>query len=132
MDLVFHALADPTRRAILRRLSREPECCVTDLAEPFEMSLNAVSKHLKVLEQGGLLRRTRDGRVHRCSADFKVLTDVTALLVDYQAFWSKRFDDLDAYLNEVARLVGSYSFSTFRNTILLPSCNSIDIAEPSA
>ena len=98
LDRLFHALSDRTRRAILGRLTVEPECRVTDLAAPFDMSLNAVSKHLKVLERAGLLKRTRDGRVHRCSADFSRLVRVAEKIRFYQDFWSGRFDDLAAYL----------------------------------
>jgi len=87
----------------LRRLTVEPECRITDLAEPFDMSLNAVSKHLKVLERAGLLIRTRDGRVHRCSADFAALEDVAETLRFYQSFWEERFDDLDEYLRDDGR-----------------------------
>jgi DNA-binding transcriptional ArsR family regulator len=103
LDVVFHALADRTRRSLLRRLAAEPGCSVTELAEPFDMSLNAVSKHLKVLERAGLLERSRDGRVHRCSANLVPVMEATKTLVAYEAFWNARFDDLEAYLAEKDR-----------------------------
>lgn len=99
LDLVFRALGDSTRRRILKRLAQSESCTVGELAEPFEMSLNAVSKHLKVLEKAGLLRRRRDGRIHRCAADLKPLEPAGELLAQYRAFWTDRLDELEAYLN---------------------------------
>ena len=100
LDRLFHALSDQTRRAILARLTVEPALPVGDLAAPFDMSLNAVSKHLKVLESAGLLRRERDGRVHRCSANFEPLGEVEKVVRFYQQFWEARFDDMDEYLKQ--------------------------------
>ncbi len=73
---------------------------MTELAQPFDMSLNAVSKHLKVLETARLLRRERDGRLHRCSADLGALVTATKALLSYEAFWNNRLDDLEAFLHE--------------------------------
>ena len=100
LDAVFHALADRTRRSLLRRLAADPGVSVSELAEPYDMSLNAVSKHLKVLERAGLLNRTREGRVHRCSANLIPVMGAVKALVAYERFWSARFDDLERYLEE--------------------------------
>lgn len=91
------ALADPTRRAILARLSRG-EASVTELAEPFEMSLPAVSKHLKVLEKAGLISRSRTAQWRPCQLQTRPLEDVDTWLADYRRLWEERFDRLDAYL----------------------------------
>jgi DNA-binding transcriptional ArsR family regulator len=99
LDDVFHALADRTRRAMLRRLSRGP-AMITELAEPFEMSLPAVSKHLRVLERARLVARSVDGRVHRCSLDMKPLIDVEKWLEYYRDFWTDRLDSLEKLLKE--------------------------------
>jgi DNA-binding transcriptional ArsR family regulator len=96
---VFAALGDPTRRAILRRLRTAP-ATVTEVAAPFDVSLNAVSKHLKVLERAGLITRERAGREHRLSLDARPLADAARWLVDYQAFWEKRLDRLERLLRD--------------------------------
>src|SRR4051794_39845162 len=93
LDQIFHALADGTRRALLKAIAAKEER-VTDLAKPFNLSLNAISKHLKVLEEAGLLKRTRDGRVHRCRMDPKPLGEVKAVIEFYQQFWSDHLDQL--------------------------------------
>lgn len=97
LDSVFTALGDPTRRAILSRL-RKSSATVTEVAEPFDMSLNAVSKHLKVLEGAGLIERKRIGREHHLSLNAEPLGRATRWLVDYQEFWESRIDKLDALL----------------------------------
>jgi DNA-binding transcriptional ArsR family regulator len=97
LDRIFHALSDSTRRKILRAIA-EKAVKVTDLAEPFEMSLNAVSKHLKVLEAAGLLKRTIDGRVHRCSMNFEPLIEAKNLIQYYQTFWNQHLDALEELL----------------------------------
>lgn len=97
LDVVFHALADSTRRAMVRQLSRGRRT-VTELSHPFDMSLAAASKHVKVLERAGLVRRKVEGRVHRCSLDPKPLVEAQAWLRAYTDFWSERLDDLDALL----------------------------------
>ena len=99
LDTTFSALADPTRRAIVARLARG-ECSVTDLARPFDVSLPAVSKHLRVLERAGLLARRREGRVHRCRLVARPLKDAEQWIERYRRFWEERFRSLDKYLRE--------------------------------
>ena len=99
LDATFSALADPTRRAILARLARG-ECSVTALAVPFDVSLPAISRHLRVLEKAGLLARRRDGRVHRCRVVTRPLKDAEEWIARYRAFWEKRLDALAEYLEE--------------------------------
>lgn len=99
LDRVFHALSDGTRREILSMLT-EKQFTVTELAEPFKTSLAAVSKHIKVLEEAGLLTRARDGRIHRCSMNAEPLSEARDLIQFYQKFWMDRFKDLDRYLQE--------------------------------
>ena len=93
----FSALADPTRRAILARLALG-ESSVTELAEPFEMSLPAVSKHLKVLERAGLIARGRDAQWRPCRLEPAPLKDVDDWIEHYRKFWEQSFDRLDLYL----------------------------------
>src|SRR6201987_1590625 len=97
LDATFSALADPTRRAILARLARG-ETSVTDLAKPFAMSLPAVSKHLKVLEQAGLITRSREAQWRPCRIEPRALKDVDDWLAHYRRFYDERFDCLDSYL----------------------------------
>jgi DNA-binding transcriptional ArsR family regulator len=97
LDRVFRALSDRTRRAIVTRLKREP-AMITELAEPFAMSLPAVSKHLRVLENAGLVKRTIDGRVHRFDLDPKALRDADRWLETYRAFWEGTLDALDDFV----------------------------------
>lgn len=99
LDATFAALADPTRRAILARLARG-EASVTELAEPFDMSLPAISKHLTVLERAGLLAREKEGRVRRCRLIAKPLRDAARWIAFYQQFWEEQFDALAGYLQE--------------------------------
>ena len=99
LDATFGALADPTRRAILARLARS-EASVGELAEPFSMSLPAVSKHLKVLEGAGLITRHKDGRVHRCGLDSRPMAEAAAWITFYRRFWETQFDALERYLDE--------------------------------
>jgi DNA-binding transcriptional ArsR family regulator len=98
LDAVFSALADPTRREIVARLS-EGEASVTELAEPFEISLPAVSKHLGVLEDAGLLTREKDGRVRHCHLVNEPLEDVLKWIARYGRFWEDQFDSLEEYLS---------------------------------
>ena len=91
------ALADPTRRAILARLSLG-ETSVTELAEPFDMSLPAVSRHLKVLEKAGLISRGREAQWRPCKLEPEPLKEVDAWIGEYRQMWEARFDRLDAYL----------------------------------
>ena len=100
LDYVFRALAHPARREILRRIARE-EQTVTALAAPFSMSLEAVSKHVQVLERARLLRRTRSGRVHRCRLAPAPLRDAAKVLAELAGLWNRRLDALQALLVEI-------------------------------
>ena len=102
LDFTFAALSDPTRRAILRRLATG-ERTVTELAEPFRISLPAISKHLRVLEKAGLLAQEKDGRIHRCRIVAKPLQDASGWIAHYRAFWEESFDRLDGYLYELQK-----------------------------
>jgi DNA-binding transcriptional ArsR family regulator len=102
LSTTFSALADPTRRAILARLV-SGEVSVTDLAEPFEMSLPAVSKHLKVLERAGLIARGREAQWRPCRLEAGPLKDAADWLEHYRRFWEQSFDRLDDYLRELQR-----------------------------
>lgn len=99
LDAVFSALADPTRRAILGRLAAG-ELTVGELAEPFDMSLPAVSKHLRVLERAGLLVQEKDGRIRRCRLDAEPLKEAAEWIGHYRQFWEEQFDQLSAFLDE--------------------------------
>jgi DNA-binding transcriptional ArsR family regulator len=99
LDAVFSALADPTRRQILARLS-EGEASVSELAEPFEMSLPAVSKHLGVLEDAGLLARQKDGRVRHCRLIAEPMQDALEWIARYGRFWETQFDSLERFLSQ--------------------------------
>jgi DNA-binding transcriptional ArsR family regulator len=96
----FAALADPTRRAILSRLA-SGEASVTELAEPFEMSMPAISKHLKVLERAGLIARSRDAQWRPCRLEAAPLKDVAFWLEHYRRFWEESLNRLDEYLREL-------------------------------
>jgi DNA-binding transcriptional ArsR family regulator len=100
LSATFAALADPTRRAILARLALG-ETSVTELAEPFEMSLPAVSKHLKVLERAGLIARGREAQWRPCRIEPRALKDVDDWLALYRRFWDESFDRLEVYLQEL-------------------------------
>jgi DNA-binding transcriptional ArsR family regulator len=100
LSATFSALADPTRRAILARLA-SGEASVTELAEPFDMSLPAVSKHLKVLERAGLIGRNREAQWRRCRLEASPLRDVSHWIDQYREFWEERLDRLEAYLAEL-------------------------------
>jgi DNA-binding transcriptional ArsR family regulator len=97
LSATFAALADPTRRAILARLSKG-EASVTELAQPFDMSLPAVTKHLKVLERAGLITRSREAQWRPCRLAPEPLKDANAWLEDYREFWEGSFDRLEDYL----------------------------------
>jgi DNA-binding transcriptional ArsR family regulator len=97
LDRTFSALADPTRRAILSRL-RRGALRVSEIAEPFDMSLNAVSKHLKLLERARLVRREVRGREHFCSLDAKPLAEAAGWTFSYREFWDARLDALEDLL----------------------------------
>jgi DNA-binding transcriptional ArsR family regulator len=97
LSATFAALADPTRRAILARLARG-DTPVSKLAEPFEMSLPAVSKHLKVLEHAGLITRSRDAQMRPCKIEATALKGVDEWLEEYRRLWEERLDRLEDYL----------------------------------
>lgn len=101
LDRLFRALGDRTRRSMLRRLARGP-AVVGELAEPFDMTLPAASKHLRVLERAGLVRRRIDGRVHHCSLDPRRLAEVRRWLDHYQRFWDETLDSLTRHVGNDA------------------------------
>jgi DNA-binding transcriptional ArsR family regulator len=98
----FAALADPTRRAILAKLSLG-EASVTALAEPFAMSMPAISKHLKVLERAGLIARGREAQWRPCRLEAAPLKDVSAWVDEYRRFWEESFDRLEEYLQQMKK-----------------------------
>jgi DNA-binding transcriptional ArsR family regulator len=102
LSSTFAALADPTRRAILARLT-SGEASVKELAEPFAMSLPAVSKHLKVVERAGLIARGREAQWRPCRLEAGPLKDVDEWLESYRRFWEESFERLDGYLEELKR-----------------------------
>ena len=97
LDGVFSALGDPTRRAILQTLAERP-ATITEIAKPFPVSLNTISKHVMVLERVGLVRREIKGREHRCFIDPRPLREADAWLEHYRQFWAQRLDALEAYV----------------------------------
>jgi len=102
LSTTLSALADPTRRAILARLA-QGETSVTELAAPFEMSLPAVSKHLKVLENAGLISRGKEAQWRPCRLEAGPLRDVAAFLENYRQFWEQSLDRLDDYLQALQK-----------------------------
>lgn len=102
LDLVFGALSDSTRRAILARLA-EGEATVGELARPFDVSRPAISKHLRVLERAGLVEREKEGRYNRCALDAEPMRDAAEWVDRYRKFWEDRLDALARYLEEEAR-----------------------------
>ena len=100
LSSTFAALADPTRRAILARLALG-ETSVTELAKPFEMSMPAVSKHLKVLERAGLISRGREAQWRPCRLDVGPLKDAASWIEEYRRFWSPHLDALERYLDRI-------------------------------
>jgi DNA-binding transcriptional ArsR family regulator len=102
LSSTFAALADPTRRAILARLV-SGECSVTELAEPFDMSLPAVSKHLRVLERAGLIGRGREAQWRPCRIEARPLKEASDWIDNYRHVWEARLDRLDNYLKELKK-----------------------------
>lgn len=99
LDQIFSALSDPTRRAILLRLT-DGEATVSEVAEPFKMTAPAISKHLRVLEEAGLITRRKDGRTHYLHLKASALKDASDWLAHYKAFWEAQIDSLERYLQE--------------------------------
>jgi DNA-binding transcriptional ArsR family regulator len=102
LDATFAALADPTRRAIVARLA-SGDATVNELAEPFDMSLPGISKHLKVLERCGLITRSRTAQFRPCHLERAALDSAASWIEDSRRIWSERFDKLDAHLREIQR-----------------------------
>ncbi|KKB75776.1 ArsR family transcriptional regulator [Devosia limi DSM 17137] len=100
LSLTLAALADPTRRGILARLS-QGEASVNELAEPFDMTLAAVSKHIKVLESAGLVSRSKSAQWRPCKLEAAPMRDVVGWLEQYRRFWEQNLDNLDAYLKQL-------------------------------
>jgi DNA-binding transcriptional ArsR family regulator len=100
LSTTFAALADPTRRAILAKLA-SGEASVSELAEPFSISMPAITKHLKVLENAGLISRTRSAQFRPCKLEAAPLKEVAGWVEEYRRFWAESFDRLEAYLAEV-------------------------------
>ncbi len=105
LNRTFAALADPTRRRILAHLTRGDRC-VTDLAKPHSMSLPAVSKHLRVLEKAGLIRRRRYGRIHQLNLDAKPMKQAVRWIEEYRKFWEGSLDRLADYLEKTNKQAG--------------------------
>lgn len=99
LNAALHALADETRRDILFRLAGR-ECSVGEIAEPYDMSLAAVSKHLKVLEKADLIVRKKEGRSYLCRMNYRSLIPVSELIKKYRAYWEARLDELDEFIRE--------------------------------
>ena len=102
LSVTFSALADPTRRAILARLSRG-EASVSQLCEPFEISMPAISRHLRVLEQAGLVTRGRNAQFRPVALDAEPLKEIAGWVESYRQFWDHSFDRMDAYLAELQK-----------------------------
>lgn len=100
LDFTFAALADPTRRAILERLSFG-DSSVSELAEPFDVSLPAISKQLRVLERAGLLTQEKDGRVRRCRLEAQPMKEAVEWIAQYRKFWEDKLDSLASYLENM-------------------------------
>ncbi len=103
LSTTFAALADPTRRAILDRLSEDGEATVNELAEPFPVTVQAVSKHLKVLERAGLIERSRDRQFRPARLKAAPLKDAARWIDGYRRFWEESYDRLDEYVQELQR-----------------------------
>ena len=101
LSLTFAALADPTRRAILARLASAESASVSELAAPFDMSMPAISKHLKVLERAGLIARSRDAQWRPCHLNPEPLKEIADWVEHYRSFWEESFDRLDEYLKKL-------------------------------
>jgi DNA-binding transcriptional ArsR family regulator len=107
LDAAFNALADPTRRAIVARLALG-DATVNELAEPFDMSLPAVSKHLKVLERSGLISRSRHAQYRPCHLEREALDVAADWIEENRRIWAERFDQLDRHLRDIQRTAGPH------------------------
>jgi DNA-binding transcriptional ArsR family regulator len=116
LSMIFAALADPTRRAILARLS-EGDATVSELAEPFSISLPAISRHLKVLEQAGLISRTRTAQWRSSSLQAEPLREATAWMERYRRFWDANFERLDAHLRRIQQTTAAPAASPETSTV---------------
>lgn len=101
LDLAFQALSDPGRRAMVERLSFGP-ASVSELARPLPMTLSAVVQHLKVLEEAGLVKSQKVGRVRTCTLEIRAMTQVERWIADRKRFWEQQYDQLEAYLAQTA------------------------------
>lgn len=101
LDQIFSALANSTRRTILARLA-EGEATVTELSEPFDLSLPAISKHIRILERAGLITQGRNAQYRPCSLDIAPLEEVTEWTERYRHVWEARFDRMDEYINQIS------------------------------
>lgn len=99
LNQIFSVLSDPTRRAMLKRLE-QGEMSVADLSHPFDMTKSAITKHVKILENSGLLKRTIEGRIHYCRLEAEPLKSASEWMKFYERFWSNKLDALDTFLNE--------------------------------
>lgn len=99
LDSTLYALSDATRRSILGRLAQK-EYSVNEIAEPYDMSLAAVSKHLKVLEKADLITKRKEGRSYKCRMNYTPLKEVESLIKEYKQFWESRFDELEHFLSD--------------------------------
>lgn len=97
LNYVFHALADATRRQLLQCIAKTPISNVTQLAKPFSMSLNAISKHLKVLERAGLIKREKKGRIHYLTFNNQPLEDAAEIITQLKLHWEMQLDSLEDY-----------------------------------
>ena len=102
LNTVFHALADPTRRAVIQRLGQGP-ASVTELAQPFDMALPSFMQHLQVLEEGGLIKSKKKGRIRTCEIRPKQLSKAERWFADQRDLWEGRLDRLDAYLEDLQK-----------------------------
>jgi len=119
LDAAFSALADGTRRAILARLSLG-EATISELARPFPVSLPAISKHVRVLQDAGLVRTRKEGRAHWCTLEPEPMREASAWLEEYRAFWEMRLDALARYLGEESRAAGALAPKTERTPARRP------------
>jgi DNA-binding transcriptional ArsR family regulator len=120
LDAVFAALADPTRRGILESLSSDGDLAVTELAAPHDMSLPGFMKHLRVLEDAGLVSRTKEGRVVSCTLSARPMKDASAWMSRYEKFWTEKLDSLARYLYQQEELQ-AWNKSSSRKSLRSPS-----------